>query len=95
MEKFIDLINALKAELNKQITTDSSTEQIEAIDSLKKKVDDIESSHNELVEEHKKMKDLYIKNVVNYGSADKPKDENSTPKTLEEIAKEVLANENK
>ena len=90
MEKFEELIEALKDDLKKQITTESTTDQIATIEKLEKQVDDLASSHQTLVDEHKKMKDLYIQNVVNYGSAEKPKDQ-STPRSLEEIAKEVLA----
>lgn len=90
MEKFEELIKALKDDLKKQITTESTTDQIATIEKLEKQVDDLSASHQILVDEHKKMKDLYIQNVVNYGSAEKPK-EQGTPRSLEEIAKEVLA----
>lgn len=90
MEKFEELLNSLKDSLKKTITTESSADDIQKVDDLTKQADDILAEHKALVEEHKKMKDLYIKNVMSYGSADKPKDE-STPRTLEEIAKEVTA----
>ena len=94
MEKFEELIEALKDSLKKQITTESTTDQIASINALEKQVDDLSASHQILVDEHKKMKDLYIQNVVNYGSAEKPKDQN-TPRSLEEIAREVLAKKDK
>ena len=94
MPKFEELIEALKDSLKKQITTESTTDQIASINALEKQVDDLSASHQTLVDEHKKMKELYIQNVVNYGSADKPKDQ-STPRTLEEIAREVLAKKDK
>lgn len=74
-----------------------STDTLDKITALNSKVNELGTQHQDLVEKHSNLKDLYIKNVSNFGTSKLPEDETGgkTPRTMEEIAKDILANEKK
>ena len=87
---FNELLQACKDSLKKTITTESTTEEIASVEALDKQLDQLGESHQQLVAEHKKMKDIYIEKVLNYGTSQKPREE-GTPRSLEEIAQEIIS----
>ena len=90
MTKFAEQLQALKDSLKKTITSESTTEDISRVDELEKQLDQLGESHQQLVTEYSKMKDIYIEKVMNYGTSSEPRDDDA-PKSLEEIANEVIA----
>lgn len=90
-------VDALKAKFQSKITTESSQEEIDEVNSLVKEVDALDTAYNELEQEHAKTKSALVRLVVNQGSSDKPKDDvdGSKPKTIEECVAEQLTKEGK
>ena len=97
MKNFEDLLNAVNTSLNSMVSSESTTEQIEKVNSIKTQLEELQKSHNNLVEEHSKIKDLYIESVKNYGTAVAGSNEigQKQPRTLEQIAQEILNKEKK
>lgn len=94
--KFDEILKGVKDNLKNLMTKEGVDDtQLEDYTQLMQQVDDLGKQHQELVENHSKMKDKYIEAVVNYGTKTTPKDdvENDKPKTFEEIASEVLSKE--
>ncbi len=87
---FKEQIEALKDKVKGMITNDLSTEQVKAYGDLVEDIDKVGDAHQELVKEHSELKDLYIKSVKNYGTSDKPQNENDNKgKSFEEIMSEI------
>ena len=84
-------VESLKSKFSAKITSESSQEQIEELNSLIAEVDALDSAYNELEQEHAKTKTALVRMVVNQGSSDKPRDESSgsKPKTIEECVAEI------
>lgn len=85
-------IASLKAKLKAKIKPESSTEEINEINDLMKELDEVENSHNEVVTENAKFKDVIVRMALNTGDGKKPEDESggSKPKTIEECVAEEL-----
>lgn len=83
---------SLKAKLKAKIKPESSTEEINEINDLIKELDEVENSHNEVVTENAKFKDVIVRMALNTGDGKKPEDESggSKPKTIEECVAEEL-----
>ena len=83
---------SLKAKLKAKIKPESSTEEINEINDLMKELDEVENSHNEVVAENAKFKDVIVRMALNTGDGKKPEDESggSKPKTIEECVAEEL-----
>ena len=97
MAKINDLIAGFKASLKDGLKPDSSADDIKRIDSLCSKLDEIESEANTTLKDKADITDMYIQAVKNQGSVEAPKEDNGekTPRSLEEIAQEVVAKDNK
>ena len=89
---FKDIHSSLKSKIQAMITTDMSPEQMDTINDLVKELDDLGTSHEELVTENAKLKDTIVRVVSTQGSGDKPEDgaDGSKPKTIEECVAEAL-----
>ena len=83
---------SLKAKLKAKIKPESSTEEINEINDLIKELDEVENSHNEVVTENAKFKDVIVRMALNTGDGKTPEDESggSKPKTIEECVAEEL-----
>lgn len=83
---------SLKTKLKAKIKPESSTEEINEINDLIKELDEVENSHNEVVTENAKFKDVIVRMTLNTGDGKKPEDESggSKPKTIEECVAEEL-----
>lgn len=88
---FKEQVDALKAKISSRITDQSSQEEIDEVTGIVADIDALDSSYNELDQEHAKTKSALVRMVVNQGSSDQPKDESSgsKPKTIEECVAEV------
>lgn len=94
---FKEKFDALKTKIQAKITTESTPEQIEEINGLVSELDELETSHNELVTESAKLKDTIVRMVSNQGNGNQPGDDatGSKPKTIEECVAEELEKEKK
>lgn len=92
MDKFEELVAKAKASIDKVITTEMPQEQIAQISALKDDIDALAKSHNELADDALKTKEKYIELVKGYGTSKTPDPvEGATPKSLEEIAGEIVS----
>lgn len=89
---FKEQIDALKQKFSSKITAESTPEETEEITGIIADIDALDSSYNELDQEHAKTKSALVRMVVNQGSGDKPKDDTdgSKPKSIEECVAEEL-----
>lgn len=89
---FKETINSLKERFQARITAESTAEEIETYNGFIKDLEELDTSHDELVSEHAKTKDTLVRMVTNQGSVDKPVDAStgSNPKSIEECVKEEL-----
>lgn len=94
---FKEKFDALKAKIKAKITTESTPEQIEEINGLVSELDELETSHNEVVTESAKLKDTIVRMVSNQGDGNQPRDDTdgSKPKTIEECVAEIQQKEGK
>jgi len=95
MKKYAEQLESLSKAINDLINGDSTNEFINAINGIKSQVDGLSEIHNKTEKDLSEMKDLYIGAIKNEGSKDAPKSdipEPQKPKTLEELASEVIAN---
>ena len=84
-------IKAVKESLNATLTKDSTPEEIKGIEALCSQIDEIEQDYNQVVKEKQEVTDLYIGKVKNEGSKEDPaEDSNKEPRSLEEIADELV-----
>ena len=90
-------VEALKGKFQSRITTESTPEEVNEVNDLVAGIDSLDSTYNELVQEHAKTKEALVRMVVNQGSSDKPRDDvdGSKPKTIEECVAEELAKQEK
>lgn len=98
MTKFEETLKKVQDELVALGTQEGiSTDTLEKITALNNEVKELGTQHQDLVEKHSNLKDLYIRNVSNFGTPKLPEDETGgkAPRTMEEIAKDILANEKK
>ena len=94
---FEDTLNGVKQSIATLLTKEGiSDKEVDDLTSLTKQVDELGKQHQELVENHSKMKDKYIQMVVNYGTTKQPKEEvdDGAEKTFEQIAQEHLSKAN-
>lgn len=92
MAKFDESLQKVNETIKTMMTKDNvSDDELNVLTELKGQVDELGKQHQELVESHSKMKDKYIEAVTNFGTKEKPDEDDSAEKTFEEIAREVLA----
>lgn len=91
---FKEKTDAIIKKLSSQITGDTPAEKIEEINSIVNDVKELEKDHNNVVEDKRKITEKYISVIDNYGTDEAPSNDD-TPKTLEEIAAEVVAKREK
>lgn len=91
-----ELIAKAKENLKATLSKESSADDIKRIDGFCAELDGIEQEANNIIKEKTDITDMYIKAVKNQGSADQPKDdEDAKPKSLEDIATEVINKDKK
>ena len=91
-----ELIAKVKGDLKATLTSNSSAEEIKRVDGFVSELDGIEQEANNIIKEKTDITDMYIKAVKNQGSPEQPKDdEDAKPKSLEEIATEVINKDKK
>ena len=98
MSKFEETLKQVQEELaNLGKQEGVSTDTLEKITALNGKVNELGTQHQELAKEHSNLKDLYIKNVSGYGTAKVPDDDmgGKQPRTMEQIAQDIIAKEKK
>lgn len=90
-------VDALKARFQSKITDQSTPEEIQEVNEVVAEIDALDTSYNELGEEHAKTKTALVRMVINQGSSDKPRDDTdgSKPKTIEECVADELEKEGK
>ena len=90
-------IKALKESIHASLTKDSTPEQIKDVEAKEKELDEIADGFNEEVKKRQEVTDLYIQASKNQGSKDAPKDDDQEkqPRSLEEIAQEVVSKDKK
>lgn len=90
-------INALKESIHASLTKDSSADDIKAVEDKEKVLDEILTDVETLKKEKQEVTDLYIQASKNQGSKDAPSDEQKEkqPRSLEEIAQEVISKDKK
>lgn len=91
---FNEALNGVKQHIATLMTKENiSDKEIEDLTQLTQQVDELGKQHQELVDNHTKMKDKYIEAVVGFGTTKQPKDEvdGGGEKTFEQIASEVIA----
>lgn len=89
---FNEQLEALKKRIQAKIKAESTSEEIEEVNSIVAELDSLGSSHNEVVTENAKFKDTIVRMVTNQGNSDKPGDDStgSKPKSIEECVAEQL-----
>lgn len=94
---FKEQVEATKNKIKSLIKADTPDEQIEALTGVIGDLDGLNTSHDQVVANYGALKDKYIASITNTGTAQKPEEEQKadTPKSLEEIAAEVVANRGK
>lgn len=84
-------VNALKEKFNSKLSESSTPEEIQEVNDIVKELEQIDSAHDTLLEEHAKTRSALLRLVVEEGSSDKPRDDvdGSKPKTIEECVAEL------
>lgn len=91
-----ELIAKVKENLKATLTSNSSAEEIKRVDGFVSELDGIEQEANNIIKEKSDITDMYIKAVKNQGSPEQAEDEKEAkPKSLEEIATEVINKDKK
>lgn len=90
-------INALKESIHASLTKDSTPDQIKDVEAKEKELDEIANEFTEEVKRRQEVTDLYIQASKNQGSKDAPSDDQKKkqPRSLEEIAQEVISKDKK
>lgn len=92
---FKDTLSLVKQSIGNLMTKEEiSDRELNDLTELTKQVDELGKQHQELVDSHNSMKDKYIESLTKTGTSELPKNGDELPKgrTLEEIAKDILAN---
>ena len=97
MKTLQEQIASLKERFSKKITSESSAEELAENQEINTELDEVEKTHNAVMEENAKLKATIVRMALNTGNGDKPGDESggSKPKTIEECVAEELAKEKK
>ena len=92
MKTLQEQIASLKERFSKKITTESSAEDLAEQQEITAELDEVEKTHNAVLDENAKLKATIVRMALNTGNGDKPKDESggSNPKTIEECVAEEL-----
>lgn len=92
MKTLQEQIASLKERFSKKITTESSAEELAEQQEITAELDEVEKTHNAVLDENAKLKATIVRMALNTGNGDKPKDESggSNPKTIEECVAEEL-----
>lgn len=89
---FEETMKKVKDSLKDIMTKDGiNDKELEKFTELNSQVDELDKSHKELVESHSKMKDKYIDAITNYGTKQTPEEVGGSPRSMEDIAKDILA----
>lgn len=98
MSKFEETLKGVQDELTNLGKQEGiSTDTLEKITALSSKVNELGTQHQDLVNSHTELKDLYIKNVSGFGTPKVPDDETGgkQPRSMEQIALDIIAKEKK
>lgn len=74
--------------------TELTAEQLEQVTSIKKDLDEVNADFETQSKKYKTLQEMYLENYKSLGNQDKPQDEKK-PRSLEEIALEVINKDNK
>ena len=92
MAKFGETLKLVQDGLKKLMTEEGiSDERLEELTELNAQVTELDKQHQGLEENYAKVRDKYIQSITEYGTSKKPDEVDGQPRTLEEIAAEVLA----
>ena len=87
-------LNALKEKIKSKIKDDSTPEELEELKGMLTELDEVETEHNKVVEVNAKYKDTIVGMVLNQGNGKapgNPSDEESKPKSMDELLAEFEA----
>ena len=92
MKTLQEQIASLKERFSKKITTESFADELAEQQEITAELDEVEKTHNAVLDENAKLKATIVRMALNTGNGDKPKDESggSNPKTIEECVAEEL-----
>ena len=95
MKTLQEQIASLKERFSKKITSESSADELAENQEINAELDEVEKTHNAVMDENAKLKATIVRMALNTGNGDKPGDESggSKPKTIEECVAEELAKE--
>ena len=92
---FDEQLKSLISKIDSFVTSDKSTDEIAKFGELKQEAEKLGESHKETADELVKMKDLYIKQVQNYGTGARPENPNDPEDdevSLEKIGADIIKN---
>lgn len=94
MSKFDETLKKVCEEVKNLMTEENiSDEKLEKLTGLNNDLKELGTQHQELTDKYATMKDKYIESITNFGTSKKPDEIGGSPKSFEEIASEVLAQE--
>lgn len=93
MTKFGEALQKVQETIKTLMTEENiSDEKLEKLTELNTQVKELDQQHQGLEESYAKVRDKYIESITQYGTAKKPEEvEGSQPRTIEQIAQDVLA----
>ena len=94
MTKFGEALQKVQETIKTLMTEENiSDEKLEKLTELNTQVKELDQQHQGLEESYAKVRDKYIESITQYGTTKKPDevDGGSQPRTMEQIASEVLA----
>lgn len=83
--------NQIKELLKGLITENTSTEDVQKIGAISQELENKEREEAELLQKHEDLRKKYIEAVKDISFEQKPKDEESKPKTFEQCIQEEIA----
>lgn len=92
MKTLQEQIASLKERFSKKITSESSAEELAENQEINAELDEVEKSHNAVLDENAKLKATIVRMALNTGDGKQPADESggSKPKSIEECIAEEL-----
>ena len=93
---FKETTENLRAKMKAKISAEMSEDEMSEVNTFLSDLDELDNLHEKLVEENAKFKTTIVNMVVSQGNNEKPiaEDGEKTPKTMDQIIAEKLANKN-
>ena len=89
MEKFQEMIQNLKNEINGFITSESSAEEIKKYQNLGTKVDEIQAEYDKAETEIKGLKEIIVSQVKDSGTKKTPDEDKPDNRSLDDIIQQT------